>query len=229
MRTVLLDFKNSLARVRDIADDVDKNISSVLSDPLARNRYETARCAATVILSGFFESFLKQLAEKCVSAICNLNRPFASLPDRLRYSHYEFGGTVLTRRTQDERSNRSSRIQASADDISFRLASVATMPYDLVWEAFAETQANPSSETVGKYLKRFGIGAPWQKIASIAGTSAGVLKTELDSFVSLRHECAHTGTATTVSTPSEIRGFCDLLERLADAIVRVLEDYLATL
>jgi hypothetical protein len=56
-----------------------------------------------------------------------------------------------------------------------------------------------------------------------------VLRIALDSFLSLRHECAHTGTASTVPTASEIRDFCDLLESIASGIVKVLEDHVAAI
>jgi hypothetical protein len=182
-----------------------------------------------VILSGFLESFLKQLADSCIGAICALNRPFSSLPDKIRYSHYEFGGAVLSQRAKDDRANRPSRVQATVDDIASRLDSVSGTPYDLVWEAFAETHANPNSETIKIYLKRFGVEKPWEKITNEVGPRPLGLQGELDSFLLLRHECAHTGTASIVPTPSEIRGFCDMLGLIGDAIVKVLGSHLASL
>jgi hypothetical protein len=231
MRTALADFRSSLERVRDIADDNDKNVSAILSDSALRNRCESVRCAATVILSGFLESFLKQLADKCIGAVSALNKPFASLPEKIQHSHYEFGGAALSRRAQDDRARRPSRIQATAHNIASRLASVASVPYDVVWEAFAETHSNPNSETIAHYLKRFGVDRPWDRLAQKqkVTTSPLALQTRLDSFVLLRHECAHTGTANTVPTPSELREFCDLLDAIADAIVSVLEDHVASL
>jgi|SRR5581483_1605971 len=229
MGTALSDLTSSLARVRDIADENDRNIATILSDAGARNRYETIRCASTVILSGFFESFLKQAADESIASLCALNRPFSSLPDKIKCSHYEIGGQILSRRAQDDRSKRASRIQATTENIALRLASVASTPYDLLWEAFAETYANPNSETVSQYLKRFGITKPWEKVASRTGTSAGALQTQLDSFLLVRHECAHTGTARSVPTPSEIREYCDLLERIANAILEVLDDHVSSL
>jgi hypothetical protein len=229
MRTVLAEFSASLARVRDIADDNDNNVATIMSSPAVRARYETGRCAATVILSGFLESFLRQLADKCIDAVCSLRMPFSSLPAKIRHSHYEFGGEVLSRRAQDDRASRPSRIQATVDDIAARLASVTATPYDLVWEGFAETYANPNSETISQYLKKFGIDKPWEKIAAEAGSSATSLQTALDSFLALRHECAHTGTASTVPTASELRGFCDLLGTITSALVKVLEDHVGSL
>ena len=168
MRTALAAFRSSVGRVRNISDENDRSIPAILSDPALRDRYETIRCASTVILSGFLESFLKELADKFVTSICALNRPFPSLPERIRHSHYEFGGAVLSRRAQYARARRSSVIKATPEDIAARLASVTSTPYDLVWEAFADTYANPNSEVIANYLRRFGVGKSWEGVSRIA-------------------------------------------------------------
>jgi hypothetical protein len=147
----------------------------------------------------------------------------------MRSSHYEFGGAILSKRAKDDRANRASRILASTSDIAFRLSSVTATPYSLVWEAFAETRANPNSEAVGEFLKRFGVDKPWEKISLKAGSSTLTLKTRLDNFLLLRHECAHSGMSTTIPTPSEIRDICILLDKIAGAIVDVLEDHVQTI
>ena len=149
MRTTLAKFRSSLDRIRDIADDIDASAFPALADPAIRARHETIQCAVTVALSGFFESFLRQVAEKFIDQLNGVNKPFALLPQRLRHTHFEQGGAVLSRRTQDDRANRTSRISATSDDIARRLASVVVgTPYQIVWEGFADTQANPGPEAV---------------------------------------------------------------------------------
>jgi hypothetical protein len=229
MRTVLADFQDSLKSVGNICDYIDGNVTAALSDPAVRDRHEFMQCAATVTLSGFFESFLRDLAKKCVDAVCALNRPFAVLPSKMRHAHYEMGGRILSRRAVDDRAGRPSRIVATTSDISFRLSSVATTPYDLIWEAFADTHSNPGSQAIAEYIKRFGIQAPWKKIEDKASRSATTLRIQLDSFLSLRNECAHTGKAKTVPTADDIRQFISLLELIGMAIVAVFEDFAATL
>jgi hypothetical protein len=228
MRTALAGFNSSVSRIRDIADELDNDLPNALADSFVLERHETTRCAATVILSGYWETFLKELAEEFISETCNLNRPFSSLPEKMRHTHYELGGAVLSRRAQDERAGRNSRILASSGDIATRLASVGAIPYDLVWEAFADTFSNPDDETVKDYLKRFGISRAWDEIGNRV-PFATILRTQLKSFVALRHECAHTGSASTIPTTVEIREFCDMLATLAEGIVRVLENHLRTL
>jgi hypothetical protein len=45
---------------------------------------------------------------------------------------------------------------AEALDVAKRLASVgnAQFPYDMIWEAFAETQANPGPQQISDFLRR---------------------------------------------------------------------------
>src|SRR5947209_7407526 len=106
MRTVLARFNSSVSRIRDIADELDHDLPNALADSFVLERHETTRCAATVILSGYWETFLKELAEAFISEICKLNRLFSCLPEKMRHTHYERGGTVLSRRAQDERAGR---------------------------------------------------------------------------------------------------------------------------
>ncbi len=105
----------------------------------------------------------------------------------------------------------------------------------MVWEAFADTGANPGPTIVASFLKRFGVTQPWvkieRKIAGVTllgtGVSRSTLITQLDSLLAVRNECAHTGTPAIIPSPSEIRAYCDLLQVLGTAIVGVLEDHLA--
>ncbi len=64
MSNSLISFKESLTRIRDIINDVNANAAKVLKDAAVRARYETIRCATMVILSGFFESFLRTAADE---------------------------------------------------------------------------------------------------------------------------------------------------------------------
>jgi hypothetical protein len=229
MRTALADFNASLARVKDITAYVDANAAEALRDKAILDRHDFMQCSSVVILSGFFESFLKEIAEKFVAAVCALNMPFVTLPDKMRHAHFEFGGRALTQRAKDDKAGRPSRIAATCGDIASRLSPTFPPPYNLVWEAFAETRSNPGSEMVDEFLRRFGVLAPWNKIGAKAARSPKTLKIQLDSFLLLRHECAHTGTVSSVPTPDDIRGFIDLFGLIGDSIVTVLEDHLATM
>lgn len=230
MRVALTAFNGSLNRVRDISQDIDANISAALASPAIRERHETVQCASTVILSGYFESFLKALAEAFIRDLCKKGLPFTTLPEDVRHAHFIEGGKVLTKSATAKRSNRVSWILADGTDIARRLHSVNSLtPYELVWEAFADTESNPGPDVVGKYLSRFGIKKAWPSLAAKIGIKENLLITQLKSFIAVRNECAHTGAAIHVPSPSQLRDYCDLLTKLGTGIVELLEDHLKNL
>src|SRR5260370_39606825 len=104
MQNALPNFKASLERVRAIADDIDVHVQDALKDPAIQARHETTLCAATVILSGFLESFLRELAEEVISDICNRALPFDTLPAKVRITHYWEGALQLREVARQEKS-----------------------------------------------------------------------------------------------------------------------------
>src|SRR5437660_6393375 len=144
MQTALLNLKASLDRVRAIADDIDTRVLDALRYAMVQARHETTLCAATVILSGFLESFLKEVAEEMIADICSRAVPFDQLPPKIRITHYWDGALHIREMARQERSA-DPLVLAKAADAARRLASVgaAQLPYEILWEAFAETQANP--------------------------------------------------------------------------------------
>src|SRR5258708_15670861 len=97
------------------------------------------------------------------------------------------------------------------------------MPYELVSEAFGDTRANPSAKIVREFLGRFGIESPGERLVNSSGLSESGLETTFGSFIALRNECAHTGTAGNVPTGGEIADYCDFLDKVATAIVNILD------
>jgi hypothetical protein len=230
MRSVLQDFRDSIARIRDVADDITAEAPSALSDPAVRRRHETIQFASTVILSGYFESFLRDLARAYIRDISRLALPFAGLPAVVRHSHFEYGGQVLANVAKAERKGAPSRFPTNTADIAARLHSVGqAVPYNLVWEAFADTGANPGPLVVGDYLRRMGVAKVWPTLglkttASAAHQTETWLTVNLESFIAVRNECAHGGSASVQVLPSDLKRYCDLLEVLGAAMVAVLED-----
>ena len=98
MRKALRDFQVALVRVRGITSDIDANLSAALADRSVRERHEIMLCACAAILSGFFETFLKDLAESFIGGVSALRIPFASLPKAIQKAHYANGGTILRKR-----------------------------------------------------------------------------------------------------------------------------------
>ena len=104
-------------------------------------------------------------------------------------------------------------------------------PYELLWEAFADTKQNPGPATIKDYLERFGVKNPWSRLIVKVKTrqpawSENSLILSLRSFIEVRNECAHSGRASNIPTTVDVRQHCELLQETAEAIVEVLADEL---
>ena len=228
MQNALPNFRASLDKVRAIADDIDVHVQDALKDAAIQARHETTLCAATVILSGFLESFLREVAEEMIADICSRAVPFDQLPSKIRITHYWDGASHIREMARQERSA-DPLVLAKAADAARRLASVgaAQLPYEILWEAFADTQANPGPDEISAYLKRFHIPEPLPTLAIAMNTTQNTLSLSLRSFMEIRNECAHTGSAKNVPTTSDVRGYCKLLEDVGTGIVTVFQNALA--
>jgi len=228
MQNALPNLKASLDKVRAIADDIDAHAQDALKDPSVQARHETTLCAATVILSGFLESFLHEIAEEMISDICSRGIPFDQLPSKVRITHYWDGAQHLRELAGEEKGS-NPLVMNQASDAARRLASVAgaQMPYEILWEAFANTQANPGSKEISAYLKRFHIMAPIPTLATVMNTSENTLSLRLNSFMEIRNECAHTGKAANVPTTSDVHDYCKLIEDVGTGVVAVFQNVLA--
>lgn len=228
MANALANLQSSIDRVRSITADIDVNAVAALADPVVQDRHETILCASTVILSGFFESFLREIAEEVVTAICACSIPFGNLPDRVRVTHLWEGAKRVSEFARQERSE-DPIVLAKASDAARRLASVAgpALPYEIMWEAFAETQANPGPSQISDFLKRFGIENPIPTLAATVGVGENTLVIGLRSFLGVRNECAHTGSATTIPTSTDVRGYCDLIQNVGGGIDTLFNDLLS--
>lgn len=224
MRTALAAFHSSLAKIEDITIDLDASVSAALASRAVMARHETIQCACTAILSGFFETFIRETAEGFITQVDGLRIPFMALPAPIQYTHHEKGGTVL----QAKRKNKPKYgwVTAPALDIQRRLASVSAVPYELVWEAFADTQANPGVDVIKDILNSFALNPPFSRIATHTTLSETMLKLNLDSFLAVRNQCVHTGTASTIPTPADIRGHCTFFKDISTGIAHALEQHL---
>lgn len=227
MQNALPNLKASLDKVRAIADDIDAHAQDALKDAAILARHETTLCAATVILSGFLESFLREIAEEMITDICGRAVPFDQLPSKVRVTHYWDGAAHVREMARQERSA-DPLLLAKTTDAARRLASVggAQLPYEIVWEAFAQTQANPGPDEVSAFLKRFHIDEPLPTLAAAMNTTQNTLALTLRSFMEIRNECAHTGKATNVPTTSNVRDYCKLIEDVGTGIVTVFQNAL---
>lgn len=227
MQNALPNLKASLDRVRAIADDIDARVQDALKDAAVQARHEVTLCAATVILSGFLESFLREVAEEMVTDISSRAIPFDQLPSKIRITHYLEGAFHIREMARQEKGG-DPVVLAKAADAARRLASVGAtqLPYEILWEAFAQTQANPGPDEISAYLKRFHISEPLPTLAAAMNATQNTLSLSLRSFMEIRNECAHTGKAKNVPTTSDVRGYCKLLEDVGAGVVTVFRDAL---
>ena len=223
MQRALTNLRASLTRVRDIAADIDAHAQAALANAAVQARHETTLCASTVILSGFLESFLREVAEEMVMEICNKAVPFNDLPPKIRVTHYWDGGQRLTAVARRERKERP-LLLTQASDVARRLASVASnqAPYEILWEAFADTQANPGSKEIGEFLGRFHVEKPIPTLAAAMNWTENTVVLRLGSFIQVRNECAHTGATTINITTTDVTGYCDLIDDVATGVVNTL-------
>jgi hypothetical protein len=231
MRPALEDLRVSLARVEAVVVEMDNNVSAVLADPQLGARYETTRCALAVIVSGLFESFLKDTAENFIRVVNQRNRPFNSLPESMRFVHFIYGAEKLEAAAKKEKASVSSSPKHSpiTQAIATKLASTTQVPYELLWEAFSDTQSNPGPDALRDYLKRFGIDDPLQKLAAKTRSrhSKDFMILKLQLFIYLRNECAHTGGAVNIPSTVAISEACIFIDELAEGVVELLEGLLA--
>ena len=227
MQNALPNFKASLDRVRAIADDIDAHVQDALKDATVQARHETTLCAATVILSGFLESFLREVAEEMIADICSRAVPFDQLPSKIRVTHFQEGAQRMQQLARKEKTA-NPVVLAKAADAARRLASVSgnQLPYEILWEAFAETQANPGPDQISEFLRRFHIDEPLPTLALAMNTTQNTMALSLRSFMEIRNECAHTGKAKNVPTTSDVRDYCKLIEDVGTGIVTVFQNAL---
>ena len=226
MKNSIASLTASLQRVRDVADDQDSRIADALRDPKLAGRFETVRAACTVLLSGYIESFLGDMARAVASEIARRSVPFDVLPPSLRIAHFELGGRLVSSRGRKK--PQPDWVSASAKDLSQRLASVtAGVPYELVWEALADTRANPRFEVILAFLGRFGIEKPGRALDRVLPRGKSATELLVDGLIGLRNECAHTGGLTAIPTTSDLRSYCDVIEELAEGMIALISELLA--
>jgi hypothetical protein len=235
MRRALQDFESSLRRIRTLADHVASDTDAILRNSGVRELHETQLCGSVVLLVGYFEAFLKELVRRFIHGLSSSGIPFQSLPDTIRNSHFEGGGRVLTKASQAIRKGRPTPFGTiSCEDIVERLhsASSGASPYEILWEAFADTQASPGAEVVKAIAQNLGVKQFWPSVSRQSGASRRWTETtlplKLDELIAKRNEVAHTGTSPTVPTTQEVVDFAEMLAALSVGLVAVLEAQLKT-
>jgi RiboL-PSP-HEPN len=233
MRAALSDFNDSLDSIRSLANHIATETGAALADPNVLRRHEVQQCACVVLLTGYFESFIKEAVKALIAEICRRSLPFVSLPDRIRRTHIEGGGRVLLSVAKEARRQTGSRTvfaHTTPEDVILRLDSTRANPgggYDILWEAFASTNANPGPGVVADLLRDLDVQNVWPAIAAAAGAIEAQLTSRLADLIVVRNACAHAGKVSPIPDPSKIVDYVGALAQIAEGIVLVLENRLS--
>lgn len=229
----LADFGTSLNRIRALANSIVSATAAALADSTVRELHETQQCGAVVLLTGYFEAFLKDLVRRYIEDLSSSGVAFLMLPENIRNKHFQGGGDELSKVVA--KSNRRRPVgNATAEDLVTRLHSAfdATGAYQIVWEGFADTQANPGPSVVNDIAKGLGLKDFWRVVSQNSGDptrwSDSALTTKLGDLIAKRNACAHTGTVSPIPTAPDILEFADMLQAISTGFVASLEAELAT-
>lgn len=233
MRQALADFGISLNRIRALANSILAATGAALANTAIRELHETQQCGSVVLLTGYFETFLKDLVRRYIEDMSASGVAFSGLPKGIRERHFEGGGKVLTKAVEFARKGKPAPFgNATPQDIVARLHSAsAGGSYQIVWEAFADTQANPGPDVVREIANGLGLKNFWPTVSNHSGNAArwsdSALINQLKDLIGKRNACAHTGTVSPIPTAGDLLDFADMLEALGTGFVTALEAELA--
>lgn len=237
MRTALADFNASLKRIRHLADRIVSETGAALADSKILELHETQQCGAVVLTTGYLETFLKDVVQSFVAGLSKSGVSFPTLPASMQDRHFEGGGEFLRKASIAGRTGRPTNFGTAArEDVAARLHSVASGgAFDLVWEAFADTESNPGPSVVKKIAGGLGLDSNkfWQDVsarcASPTTWSATAIETSLKTLIEKRNAVAHTGRVSPVPTAPDIINYVDMLGALGEGMVATLEAHLTAL
>lgn len=200
----------------DTAEEVANSL--LVPAALSPNRLAVTNaisCASVVLLSGYFESYLKDLIREYIEGINGLAKPLSAIPNNMQCKHYSGGAEALA-----WASKRDKELQTlvMSQDLSNRLASLSSVSgYVLAWEAFANTKSNPGTDTIASLLSGLEIEKGWTTIHDLS-TEYGRLDAFLTAFMKLRNVCAHTGRHNNPPTGADLLDYIDKFRRLSECI-----------
>jgi len=200
----------------DTAEEVANSI--LTPDALRPNRLAVTNaisCASVVLLSGYFESYLKDLIREYIESINALAKPLSDIPFSMRRKHYSGGADALV-----WASKRDKELQTlvMSQDLTARLASLSNVTgYVLAWEAFANTNSNPGTDTVAALLGGLEVEKGWKVIHDLS-SQHGPLDAFLTAFMKVRNVCAHTGRHHTPPSGADLLDYIEKFRKLSECI-----------
>lgn len=212
-----IQFESSLEVIKDVA--------LMLTEPewVAPRKLpitNSISCAAVVLMSGHFESFLKSVIEEFIGEINNANKASPKIPHFMRVKHFTKGSEHLRKLAKKERSSNSQ--STKSESFMAKLALLGPGPKgELAWEAFSDTQSNPSPDVIKELLKDVGAESSWEEINKLF-TKQGALNLLLSNFLEMRNICAHTGKHPNPPTGQGLLESADMLIKISECIDTLL-------
>lgn len=172
-------------------------------------------CASVVLLSGYFENFLKNIIKEFIGNVNNLGLPKNRIHDDMIRMHYTGGSEALAWAAKADKSTGNF---ATSEDLSRRLGSfIAGGSNTLAWESFANTKSNPGPDVVASLLRGLMIKGGWSGINDLTSLH-GRMDTFLTSFMVMRNICAHTGKHSSPPSGIDICRYVDTFLGMCECI-----------
>lgn len=200
--------------------DVTDRVAQSLSTPEALKPSQlpvtnAISCASIVLLSGYFESYLKDTVREYIGELNLLGKPIELIPYGMQVRHYAGGAEALLWASKKDKNLKTTSI---SQDLTRRLGSLHnSVGYELAWESFANTKSNPGTDTVNAILAGLEVEKAWTEINGLQ-KQHGRLDTFLGSFIEMRNVCAHTGRHHTPPSAGDIAGYVERFRALAECI-----------
>ncbi|MBI6571446.1 hypothetical protein EIG75_22765 [Pseudomonas syringae] len=205
------EFFSSLDTVETVAQSLS---SPAALKPSQLTSTNAVSCSIIVLLSGYFESYLKDIIKEYIESINNLNKPLTAIPLSMQLKHYSGGAEALIWASKTDKKLKSTSI---SQDLTRRLGSLDKSRYYLAWESFANTKSNPGTDTISTLLSGLEIDKGWGLINDL-NKSHGRLDMFLTSFMEMRNVCAHTGRHQTPPSGADLINYIEKFRTLGECI-----------
>ncbi|MEM5461933.1 HEPN domain-containing protein [Paraburkholderia phytofirmans] len=224
IRSSYSEFSKSAAPIIKLMERIQSESANAMRDRALLAQHNTVQLGSVVLLSGFLESFLRSVCASYFAELSNKGLGMHSLGDEFLKIHLREGAGHLSDMVKREQKRKKSLSDSSAF-VRRLVAPIMDPTKAPVWEAFARTQGNPSSDVVTAILAGLGIKGGFSALDDAIGRkySASTMTQLLNNLTELRNESAHTGTATNVPQPSTIMDLVQFARYLTLAICRLVD------
>jgi len=201
------------------ADGIIKNGKIKLPDRLDIINQLTD--ASIILVSAYFENFLREIGSEFAKEIQGIVPNFYSLPIEIQDTHVDYIPHWIQR-------TRPSLDRSEKEEVARRYGSPfpSGLNYELIGESFGDCLANPNCETVNDMFKlRMGI-----KITQKASINSNVIIAQysgwLKTFNDIRNAIAHGDPTRSPVAPSDVRYYVSNFSILSNFMIGIIQSRL---